>query len=399
MESLESALSILLAHTEAVGETQCLPLEAALGRVAAEAAEAAINVPPFDRSPLDGYAVRAADLAGASRETPVRLRVIGENCAGDGTVRHPAPGEAVRVMTGAVIPAECDCVIRQEDTDEGMETASFYAEVAAGRNICRAGEDVRQGTTLLRAGERITAMHLGVLSSCGVTHVTVRRPVRAALLCTGDELTPPGEPLAPGKIYDSSRAVLAARLRELGVEAAILPSVPDEPAAAAAALTKAAGNADVLLTTGGVSVGKKDIMHQVLPLAGAERLFWRVAMKPGTPLLAAMLAGRPLICLSGNPFAALACFEVFAVPVLRKASGLTETAHRRIRARLSGEFPKASPMRRLVRARFDGERVCLPTDNHSSGSLASAVGCNALIDLPAGQPPVKDGEWVEVILL
>lgn len=283
--------------------------------------------------------------------------MIGEACAGCGTVYRPGPGEAVRVMTGAPVPEGCDCVVRQEDTDEGDETVAVYAPVGAGRNVCYAGEDVRPGETLLPAGERLTSRAYRRAVQRG-RDARAHPPsgCRVTLLCTGDELVQPGQPLAYGKIYDANQAVLTARLHELGVELTVLDSAADDPARVADALLRALPESDLLLTTGGVSVGKKDIFHQVLPLMGAQRLFWKVAMKPGSPLLCGLCQDKLMICLSGNPFAALACFEVFAVPVLRALSGETDCAPRRTRAVLEGAFPKASPGRRLVRARFDGQR-------------------------------------------
>lgn len=399
METLESALALLMERVQPVARTEYAPLQTLLGRVAAEDVAAPIQVPPFDRSPLDGYALRGADIAGASREHPARLQVIGEACAGCGEVFSPGPGQALRVMTGAPVPASCDCVVRQEDTDLGMETVAVYAAVPAGRNVCRAGEDVRLGDVLLHRGERITSAHIGVLASLGVTGVKVYAPVRAALLCTGDELRQPGEALPFGKIYDANRAVLSARLTELGVSLASPASREDDPEAVAQTLRQAAEHCDIMLTTGGVSVGKKDIFHQVLPLLGAERLFWKVAMKPGSPLLCGLYQGKLLICLSGNPFAALACFEIFAAPVLRRLAGETHVELRRAEGVLQDDFPKESKGRRLIRARVEGERVRLTGANHSSGSLATMIGCNCFIDIPAGAGPLHAGDRVEVILL
>ncbi|MDD7451364.1 MAG: molybdopterin molybdotransferase MoeA [Treponema sp.] len=399
METLESALALLIENAIPVRETERVPLLGALGRVCAREVASPIDVPPFDRSPLDGYALHSADVALASRENPAVLTVIGEACAGCGERFAVARGQALRIMTGAPVPPECDCVIRQEDTDEGMETVRVYAPVGAGKNICRAGEDVPRGAAMAQPGEVITCAHIGVFASLGVTELEVYRRVRVALLATGDELAQPGEMLAFGQIYDSNRAVLTARLAELGVQANVLPSCADEPQAVADALIRAAREADVLITTGGVSVGKKDIMHRVLPLMGAHRLFWKVAMKPGSPLLCAQHGGRPVICLSGNPFAALACFEVFAVPVLRRLGGWADWQMRRVRARLCGGFGKASPGRRLIRARVEGGCAYLTGSNHSSGSLAEMIGCNCLIDIPAGSGPLGDGDDVEVLLL
>ena len=339
METLESALERLLEHANPVRETERLPLCAALGRVCAQEVVSPMDVPPFDRSPLDGYALHSGDIAGASREAPVVLTVVGEACAGCGKHFDVARGQALRIMTGAPVAPMCDCVIRQEDTDEGMDAVCVYAPVGAGKNICRAGEDVPAGATL------------------------------------------------------------TARLCEMGVEANVSGSCPDEPQAVANALQKAAAHADVLITTGGVSVGKKDIMHRVLPLADAQRLFWKVAMKPGSPLLCGLYDGKLILFLSGNPFAALACFEVFAAPVLRRLAGQSDCRTPRAHATLHGGFPKSSPGRRLIRARYEGGDVYLTGENHSSGSLSTMIGCNAFIDIPAGSGPLADGDEVEVLLL
>lgn len=399
METLESALELLLAHCRAAEETEEVSLLNALGRVAAEDVVSPINVPPFDRSPLDGYALHSEDIENASKETPASLRVIGEACAGCGTRFDVARGEALRVMTGAPVPPSCNCVIRQEDTDEGMDTARMYAPVGAGKNVCYAGEDIPMGTTVLRKGEVVTAAHVGALASVGVAQLKVARRVRAALLCTGDELEQPGKPLTFGKIYDANRMTLTARLTELGVEIIPLGDVEDEPQEAADKLLSALAQADVVLTTGGVSVGKKDIMHKVLPLMGAQRLFWKVAMKPGSPLLCGEKDGKLIICLSGNPFAALTCFELFAVPVLKKLGGYGDVCNRRSRAVMKGRFGKKSPGRRLIRAYAADGFVRLLGENHSSGSLFGMVGCNCLIDIPAGTGALEDGAEVEIVWL
>ena len=399
METLENALALMLSQAQTVRETEDVSLSAALGRVAAQDVLAPVQAPPFDRSPLDGYCLHSGDIAAASPESPARLSVVGEACAGCTERFHVPEGCALRVMTGAPVPPECDCVVRQEDTDEGMNTVRVFRPVGHGKNVCYAGEDVARGDCVLHRGEAVTAAHIGVLASLGVTRVTVYRRVRAVLLSTGDELVQPGQPLTYGQIYDANRAVLTARLAELGVEAMALDSAADEPETVARLLEEAARSADVLITTGGVSVGKKDIMHRVLPCMGARRLFWKVAMKPGSPLLCGVYQDRLMICLSGNPFAALACFEVFASPVLRKLAGQTEVSLRRGKGRLTGGFPKASPGRRLIRARCEGDCVHLTGSNHSSSSLFSMIGCNCLIDIPAGSGPLQEGDEVEVILL
>ena len=399
MQTLESALELLLQNTHRVSRTETCSLENALGRVLAEDVVSPMNVPPFDRSPLDGYALHSEDLAGASRENPVRLKVIGEADAGCTEHFQVSRGEALRIMTGAPVPESCDCVIRQEDTDEGMETAQMYASVASGMNVVRAGEDVQKGSIVLRAGMRLGSAALGVLASLGCTEVQVMGVPRVLLVCTGDELVQPGSVLEYGKIYDSSRTNLSARLRELGYQVILCPSVPDDPACVAEAIRSRLEDADLVVTTGGVSVGKKDIMHQVLPLLGAERLFWKVAMKPGSPLLCGMVQQKLLVCLSGNPFAALVGFELFVKPVLQKMSGCTEAVNRRMKAVLRTAFRKGSPQRRMIRGTVWAGEVAPTQGMQTNGALSAMIGCNCLIDIPAGTGPIEEGSMVEIVML
>ena len=399
MHTPESALELLLSYAETTRRQETVPLADALGRVLAEDAAAPIDVPPFDRSPLDGYALHSEDIAGASEHAPAALRVIGEADAGCGEHFTVRAGEALRIMTGAPVPESCDCVIRQEDTDEGMDTVRIFKPVPHGGNIVRAGEDVRRGETVLKKGTRLTSAALGVLASLGCAEVPVYSRPAVLLVCTGDELTQPGEPLAFGKIYDSSRTTLTARLAELGCRVTACSEAADDAETVAGLLREKMPEADLILTTGGVSVGKKDIMHAALPLLGAERLFWKVAMKPGSPLLCGMKDGRLIICLSGNPFAALAGFELFAKPVLQVIAGCTEPVNRRMKARLAGSFAKGSPQRRMIRGELTGGEVRPTAGAQTNGAMSAMLGCNCFIDIPAGSGPVQDGDEVEVVVL
>ena len=396
---LEQAVAVLLAHTDPVSETERVSLLNALGRVAAEEIQAGFDNPPFDRSPLDGYTFAAASTAGASEEKPIALRVIGEECAGDFFAGQVAPGACVRIMTGGAIPKGCDCVVRQEDVREDGDRihVSFPSEPYA--NYCYAGEDIKKGMQLLRRGQPIHAAEIGVLASEGYGTVLVHRRVRVAVASTGDELLQPGEPLRPGKIYNSNLYVLAGRLKELGAEVTMVGAVPDDVERAAEVIASYADVVDLFLTSGGVSVGKKDIMHGVVPALGAQRLFWRVCMKPGAPAIAYTRGNMLGIALSGNPFAAYASFELMVRPVLMRLAGQTNVALRRRRAVLADAFPKNCPGRRFLRARIEADgRVSLP-DQHASGSLFSAAGCDAFVDVPAGTKPLAAGTEVEVVLL
>ena len=401
--SVERAIELIEQYTKPVG-TETVPATRAHGRVLAQDVCAPIDQPPWPRSPLDGYALRAQDSAGASRETPVTLRVIDTIYAGGWSEKTVGAGECVRLMTGAPIPAGCDCVIRQEDTDLGGDQVQICRTLRAWENYCRAGEDFRRGDVLLPAGTKLCGNAYGVLASAGLLRedvlLTVYRRVRCALLCTGDELVPNTvRPLPPGKIYSSNEAVLTARLQELGMElTAVCGGFSDDEAQLAEAIRAAAADADVILTTGGVSVGAKDILHQTLPLLDAERVFWRVRLKPGTPLMFSLLADKPLLSLSGNPFAASATFELFARPLLAARSGDRSLRAQIISGALETDFKKFGRMRRFVRAVFRDGIVSIP-QGHSSGQLASAVGTNCLAEIPGADAPLPAGSEVRVWLL
>ena len=396
---LEQAVEILLAHASPVTETEDVPLLDAVGRVAAEDIKAGFDNPPFDRSPLDGYTFAAASTRMATAESPVTLRVVAEECAGDFFAGTVGAGECVRIMTGGAIPKGCDCVVRQEDVREDGDAIRVPFTSKPYENYCYAGEDIKKGTVILRQGQIIRAAQIAVLASEGHATVRVHRRVRVAVASTGDELLQPGEPLRPGKIYNSNLYLLAGRLKELGAEVTVVGSVPDDVERAAEVIASYADKVDVFLTSGGVSVGKKDIMHGVVPALGAERLFWRVCMKPGAPAIA-YTCGRLLgIALSGNPFAAFATFELMAKPALLRIAGQTDVLPARRRAVLADAFPKECLGRRFLRARMEADgRVSLP-DQHESGSLFSAAGCDAFVDVPAGTKPLAAGTEVEVVLL
>ena len=396
---LEQAVEILLAHASPVTETEDVPLLDAVGRVAAEDIKAGFDNPPFDRSPLDGYTFAAASTRMATAESPVTLRVVAEECAGDFFAGTVGAGECVRIMTGGAIPKGCDCVVRQEDVREDGDAIRVPFTSKPYENYCYAGEDIKKGTVILRQGQIIRAAQIAVLASEGHATVHVHRRVRVAVASTGDELLQPGEPLRPGKIYNSNLYLLAGRLKELGAEVTVVGSVPDDVERATEVIASYADKVDVFLTSGGVSVGKKDIMHGVVPALGAERLFWRVCMKPGAPAIA-YTCGRLLgIALSGNPFAAFATFELMAKPALLRIAGQTDVMPARRRAVLADAFPKECLGRRFLRARMEADgRVSLP-DQHESGSLFSAAGCDAFVDVPAGTKPLAAGTEVEVVIL
>ena len=401
--SVERAIELIASH---VGPLPPVRVAAASAhwRVLAQDVSAPIDQPPWPRSPLDGYAFRACDSAHASAENPVSLRVVDTVYAGGWSEAKVGAGEAVRLMTGAPIPSGCDCVLRQEDTDLGTETVRIYKALKPNDNYCFAGEDFRRGDVLLSAGTRLIGNAMGILASAGLLRgdetLLVRPRLRAALLCTGDELVPNSvRPLPRGKIYSSNEAVLASRLTELGVElTSVRGAFGDDGAALAAAIRTAAASADLIITTGGVSVGAKDILHETLPLLGAERVFAGVQLKPGSPLMFSLLSGKPILSLSGNPFAASATFELFGRPLLAALEGSEDVLPQVFPAVLDTPFGKYGKARRFVRGVFRNGHVTLP-EGHSSGQLRSAAGTNCLAEIVPADAPLAAGSAVRVWLL
>ncbi|MDO5407103.1 MAG: molybdopterin molybdotransferase MoeA [Eubacteriales bacterium] len=399
---LEAAVQMILERVSPVRETETLPLLDAWGRILAEPVWAELDNPPFPRSPLDGYTFAAASSRGASEVQPVCLKEAGCVYAGQYHSEAVEAGQAVRIMTGAPIPAGCDCVVRLEDVKVlPSGEVLIFTEMKPWQNYCFQGEDFRKGTLLAETGTVLDAVNLGILASAGMATVKVRRKPRIALLVTGDEVILPGMPLMPGKLYGSNLHVLYGRLLELGMEVVQAEAVADDPEAVAAEIRKLRDTGvDAIVTTGGVSVGDKDIFHQVLPILGAERLFWRVKMKPGTPAMFAVLDGLPMFHLSGNPFAALATFDLLVCPALSKLNGKETQEQRTVQAVLQDGFAKASGQRRFIRGMYENGIVRIrPTDSHSSGILSSMRGCNCLIDIPAGTEPLEPGREVRVVLL
>lgn len=397
--TIEQATDLILEHTRIITDTEEIPLLQASGRFLAKDMAASFDNPPFDRSPIDGYACRATDVTSASRNTPARLKVIREIDAGQYSAEEIKEGQAVRIMTGAAIPPGCDCCIRQEDTDYGEDEVCIFRPEKAWGNYCFRGEDFKTGDILLQKGSRLSFVEAGILAGMGQTSVPVYRLPRAAVFTTGDEVVLPGQPLPPGKIYNSNQTLLASRLLDFGVQLVHVSSIPDQPPAMAEALHKAAGDVDVIITTGAVSVGKKDIMHEALSLAQAERVFWRVLVKPGMPTLFSTYKGIPILSLSGNPFGVAVITELLARPLFQKMKQDDTLRLKHVQGTMADPFGKASGGRRFVRAFWDGSDFHLPSGLHSNGILASMAGCNCLIDIPAGSPALQPGDRAEAVLL
>ena len=395
--SLEQALNILMDHVTH-GKTERKPLEDCLGLILSEDVYALLDMPPFSRSAQDGYALCSKDSIGATGENPVKLKVTGKIYAGDHLDVQVRPGEAVRIMTGAMVPAGADCVLRQEDTDEGEDVVQIYKEVEPGCSICFKGEEYKKGHTLLHAGTKIDAAALAVASGNGIMELPVYERVKAAVVSSGSEVVEPGAPLTPGKIYNTNTIYMKALLSQLGARVMMTRTVGDDLEVMAEALKEAADQAELVVTTGGVSVGQKDLTEEALLSIGAEILFHGIAIKPGMPTLAAEKDGVLFIGLSGNPFSAAIPFEMFVREILSLKMGDPDLKLRRETLTAVTGFSKNSRRRRFLRGKAEGKEVWLP-DQQANGQMRSMVGCNCLIEIPAGSGPVKAGDKVEVLWL
>lgn len=394
---IEECIDLFLEKVMPVSESESerVHITRACGRMAAEAVCAGNPVPAFTRSAMDGYAVRALDIEKASMEKPVILKVLGENCAGESNDFDYEQNSAVRVMTGAYIPEGFDAVIRQEDTDYGMCNVTIYAPVKQYANYCKVGEDIKAGERVLEKDSMITPLHIGLLACIGKEYVTVYRRLKVALISTGSELTPLGDALQKGKIYNSILYILKAAAEKEGFLIAYEKICDDDEGKLAHMIAEAAECADIVITTGGVSVGKKDLLPAVLEKAGAQRLFARANIQPGTPTIGSVLNGTPILSLSGNPYAALVNFEIY---FWHLAAAFTRNEcykpHTKM-AVLKSDYQKVNRLRRFVRAHEKDGEVFLPSDTHASSVISNMTQCNCFMDIAAGEA-VSKGSAVKI---
>jgi molybdopterin molybdotransferase len=397
MLSVEEAQARVLAEIS-IGPAEPASFHELLGRVLREDIIATRDLPPADNSAMDGYAVRAHDL----HDVPVRLPVTDDIAAGHPTSRVLDPGTAMRIMTGAFVPDGADTVVQVELTDGGMDAVTIEKALARGANIRRRGEDMRAGDVVIGSGVRIGPAEMAVLASVGKQAVSVGRRPRVAILSTGDELVESHEQLAPGKIFNTNGPLLAALVREVGAEPRELAIVRDSKEATIEAF-EIALRADFVLSTGGVSVGAYDFVKEALEALGAETKFWRVAMKPGKPVVLSRWRDRLIFGLPGNPASAFVSFHLFAAPALRKAMGqerdlFPPLVHARLESSLRSIGDRRVYFRVSVTA-CDGELHAKPLASQGSGSLTSMIGANGLAIVEPGVTFVDAGARLPVLLL
>ncbi|MFN8177031.1 MAG: gephyrin-like molybdotransferase Glp [bacterium] len=376
-------------------------LEEAYDRVLATEVRATESLPPFAASTADGWAVRSADVQGASDASPVELDVVGDLVAGSAPGPSVGPGRAVRIMTGAPVPDGADCVVMLEWTEWTERRVRVQRSATAGSKVRRVGEDVTAGDVVLRPGRCLAPADVGLLASLGIAHVTVRRRPGVALLVSGDELLEPTDPPQPGKIRSSNDWALAGQIRSAGGLPQRLGIARDDLADLATRLSRARG-ADVLVTSGGVSVGDRDLLREALSRAGFREILWRVASSPGKPLLFGRLGATLVFGLPGNPVSSMVAFENFVRPVLRLLQGDARPDRPRIRARVVGALSGAKDRRHFARVRVAyGEHgySAREVGPGGSGNLRSMVEANGLAVVHEGRGRVEAGETVEVMLL
>lgn len=389
MIELEEAKELVLTRIQSV-ETEYVSLLDAYGRVLAQDVISGMAMPPFARSPLDGYVYRAAGLD----PQPLLLNLVGEIPAGSYLDREILSGEAAKIFTGAPIPPGANCVVRMEDTELVNGRVRILRPVLPGANIISKGEEIKEGDLLLEQGFHLTPPAIGLLAAVGLAQVKVYRRPRVGLLSTGTELMDVEQHLGPAKIYNSNSYTLKGMLQEAGCEVLPVPIVADRMEEMVEVLGKVA-EADVVISTGGASVGDYDLMRQVLTQFNCEMLFWKLNLKPGTPASVGQKGKQFFFSLSGNPAAAMVTFELLVRPALRKLAGHSKVDTERFLVKMAQGFGKSGRQRRFLRAQAvfkEGEIWADPAPAQGSGILRSMIGSHLLVDVPANHGPVKEGE-------
>ena len=400
-----------ITHTEAieilskeavVTGTERVLLAESFNRVLAQEVRAIDNVPPFDRSPLDGYAFRSCDVKDADRDNPVTLKVIDYIPAGDVSHVPVTEGCAVRLMTGAPVPEGADCVTMYEVTEFTDEEVKIFSPSKPGDNIVRAGEDVKKGELLASCGVRIDAGLAATLAAQNISEPVCFRQLKIGIISTGSELVPVGTELTPGKIHDTNQYSIGGAVENLGFKTIRYGIVADTADEIAAALTKALSECDAVITTGGVSAGDYDVTPDAMEKAGVNVLFRGVKLKPGMACAFGTCKDKMVCALSGNPSSSLITFYVVAAPILRKMSGLKDYENREIMLTLAEDFTKKSKATRVLKGRLDlsdgTARIRFP-EGQGNVMISSTIGCDCAALIPAGSGPVKAGTVLKGFLI
>lgn len=399
MLSLEEAQKYLLDNVKRI-DAEIIDICDCYKRVLAEDIHAPFDNPPFNKSPLDGYAVMAEDLETASRENPAIFKVIDKVYAGHVAKEKVTKNTAIRIMTGAPIPEGANCVVRQENAERDGDTVKIFESLKPYDNFCYKAEDFKVGTKILEEGVVLNSSKVMSLASLGFDKVKVYKKVKVGIITTGDEIQTPGTTLKPGKIYNSNGYFLYTRLIELGAMPIIFNLAEDNSEGITKAIEEAYDKCDMLITTGGVSVGEKDLVKESAKNAGYEILFWKINIKPGSPMFGAIKNEKLLIGLSGTPVAASTTFELTVRPILSKMMNCDEINLRHVKAIVEDEFTKVSGKRRFLRVQIEQKqenRVYIEHAYQSPGQVHTMLNSNAILEVKP-KTSIKKGDLVEVIL-
>jgi molybdopterin molybdotransferase len=390
------AIQRINAIVEAVQDTECVPIRAALERTLADDLYSTINVPRHTNSAVDGYAISAIDL---SHDTSKALTVVGTAFAGQPYKDKIQPGQCVRIMTGAKMPAGTDTVIMQEHVSLHDDVIRFNPDHEAGQNVRHAGEDLTIGQVAIPAGKKLTPAELGMLASMGIEEVNVRRKLRVSFFSTGNELRSLGQPLSEGEIYDSNRYTLHGMLSRLQVEIRDMGVIPDQPDVMRQAFLQASSNADVVITTGGVSVGDADYVKDIIAEIGKVD-FWKLAIKPGRPLAFGKINDAIFFGLPGNPVAVMVTFYQFVQPTLRRVMGQTDINQTRFKVTSESSLNKKPGRvefyRGILTTDTNGKVTVRKAGMQGSGILSTMSKANCFIILPTDSGPIEPNQLVDV---
>ncbi|MBX9184675.1 gephyrin-like molybdotransferase Glp [Clostridium sp. K04] len=394
--SLEEAIDILDENVKAIG-TEEIDLINATGRVLAEDIYSLIDNPPFNKSAMDGYAILAENSGSNDK-----IKIIDKVFAGEVSNYEVTNKTAIRIMTGAPIPNGANAVIKQEDTIKNDEEhITLTKKIKANDNICFKGEDIKKGSLLVNKNKKIDFADIGIIASSGISKIKVYKNPKIALLCTGDEVIDVNSDLTEGKIFNSNKYTIMARVSELGYNILEVKHVRDIEGDIERYIENISQNVDLIITTGGVSVGEKDLLNHAIDNIGGKRLFWKVKMKPGSAVLCSIVNNALVVSLSGNPTAALTAFELFVKTSIEKLSGIEKIEVKREKATLCDNFNKKSPQRRFIRGRVvieEGkQKVYITQVKSGNGILSSNLNSNCMIEVEGGSEALHSGETVDII--
>lgn len=399
--SIEEGLQMITKNLKYM-EKETIPAANACGRILSESLISPENIPPFRRSPLDGYAFRAEDTQGASEENPAVFEIVEEIPAGKAPEHKLGPMQAAKILTGAPVPEGADAIEKFEVVQADAKTLHLFHSYQEGCNVVPIGEDIRKGDPVLSDGTVISPAYLGILAGLGYSQIPVYRKPLVYLISTGSELVSIDQPIPMGKIRNSSIYTLKAFLEANGAQVQMMPIVQDDMEVIAKAVDDALEEADMVVTTGGVSVGDYDMLPRSMEYLGADILFWKMQMKPGGAFLASIHKGKPVLSLSGNPSAAAMALFMIGIPVVRRMAGRKEYQLETCQLKLLERFGKKCPVRRFLPGKLvvrQGEAYISITPAQGNGILHPLHECNVIAELPKGSPVMEAGALVHAYLL